>query len=119
MLKITEGGRARCASLEYAERFKNFTHKCQAGGVDKEHEEKLAFLSLTSALTEGSGHPTIDEIVKFADEHKAEIDAVIEKVLETLAIPHMEGQSPQSNETAGSAVTSKRIEPAYSVAVPQ
>jgi hypothetical protein len=99
MLKITEDGRARCASLDYAERLNNFTLKCQAEGVDKEIEEKLAVFQLTSELTEGSGpddtYPTIDEIVRFADEHKTEIDATIAKMLDTLTIHFAKGS--QSN----------------------
>jgi hypothetical protein len=54
MLKITDEGRARCASLEYAEEFNNFTLKCQAEGLDKELEEKFAIFQLTTELTEGS-----------------------------------------------------------------
>ena len=95
MLKITEEGRARCASLEYAEKFNNFTLKCQAEGVDKDLEEKLAIFQLTTELTEGSGPddtpPTIDEIVRFADEHKTEIDAAIAKMLDKLTIHFTKG----------------------------
>ena len=96
MLKITEEGRARCASLEYAEKFSNFTLKCQAEGLDKELEEKLVIFQLTTELTEGSEPdetlPTIDEIVRFADEHKTEINAAIAKMFETLTIDFINGR---------------------------
>jgi hypothetical protein len=95
MLKITEQGRARCATVEYAEQFNKFTLKCQTDGLDKELEDKLAIFQLTTELTEDSepGHtpPTIDEIVRFADEHKTEIDAAISKVLNTLTIHSIKG----------------------------
>jgi hypothetical protein len=96
MLKITEAGRAKCASLEFAEKFEIFMLECEAQGVDKKHEETMAIFSVTSALTEGSvgRRPTIDEILRFADEHKTEIDAAITKMLDTLTIHYsMSGQS--------------------------
>jgi hypothetical protein len=74
----------------WSELCNNFTLKCQAEGLDKELEEKLAIFQLTTELTEGSEPhdtlPTIDEIVRFADEHKMEIDAAIAKILDTLTI---------------------------------
>jgi hypothetical protein len=88
MLKITEAGRAKCASLEFAEKFKVFTIQCTNQGVEKKYEEMMAIFSVTSALTEGSvdRRPTIDEILRFASEQKTEIDAAISKMLDTLAI---------------------------------
>jgi hypothetical protein len=88
MLKITEAGRAKCASLEFAEKFRIFILECEEKGVEKKHEETMAILSVTSALTEGSvdTRPTIDDILRFAGEHRREIDATIAKVLDTLTI---------------------------------
>ena len=88
MLKITEAGRAKCASLEFAERFEAFTLECARQGVEKRHEETMAVFSVTSALTEGSveTRPTNDEILRFAGEHKTEIDAAIARMLDTLTI---------------------------------
>jgi hypothetical protein len=88
MLKITEAGRANCASLKFAEKFEFFTIECAREGVEKKHAEAMAVFSVTSALTEGSvdRRPTIDEIMQFASEHKTEIDAAISKMLDSLAI---------------------------------
>jgi hypothetical protein len=88
MLKITEAGRAKCASLEFAEKFEFFTIECAREGVEKKHEKAMAVFSVTSVLTEGSvdRRPTTDEILRFASEHKPEIDAAISKMLDTLAI---------------------------------
>jgi hypothetical protein len=86
MLKITEAGRAKCASLEFAEKFGIFMLECEEQGVEKKHEETMAIFSVTSALTEGSvdTRPTMDDILRFADEHKTEIDAAITKLFDTL-----------------------------------
>src|ERR1700691_4799656 len=88
MLKITEAGRAKCESLEFAEKFEIFMLECEQQGVEKKHEETMAIFSVTSALTEGSvdTRPTIDDILRFADEHRREIDATIAKMLDTLTI---------------------------------
>jgi hypothetical protein len=88
MLKITEAGRAKCASLEFAMKYEFFTFECARQGVEKKHADAMTAFSVTSALTEGSvdRRPTIDEILQFASEHKTEIDAAISKMLDTLAI---------------------------------
>jgi len=93
MLKITEAGRAKCASLEFTEKFKVFTIQCTNEGVEKKYEETMAIFSVTSALTEGSvdRRPTIDEILRFADKHKPEIDAVLGQMLDTLTIRYTHG----------------------------
>ena len=96
MLKITEAGRAKCASLEFAEKFEIFMLECEQQGVEKKHEETMAIFSVTSALTEGSVNtrPTIDDILRFADEHRREIDATIAQMLDALTIHYsMDGQS--------------------------
>ena len=88
MLKITEAGRAKCASLEFARKFEFFTIECAREGVEKRHVEAMAVFSVTSTLTEGSvdRRPTFDEILRFASEHKAEIEAAISRMLDTLAV---------------------------------
>jgi hypothetical protein len=93
MLKITEAGKAKCATLEFADKFRTFTLECKKQGVEKKHEETMAIFSVTSALTEGSvdRRPTIDEILRFADEHRTEIDAAITKMLDTLTIYYTKG----------------------------
>jgi hypothetical protein len=93
MLKITEAGKAKCASLEFAEKFKVFTIQCTNQGVEKKYEETMAIFSVTSALTEGSvdRRPTIDEILRFAHEHKTEIDAALGQMLNTLTICYTRG----------------------------
>jgi hypothetical protein len=93
MLKITEVGRAKCASVEFAEKFNIFMIECEEQGVEEKHKETLAIVSLTSALTEGSvdTRPTIDDILRFADEHKREIDVTIAKMLDTLTIYYTTG----------------------------
>ena len=93
ILKITEAGKAKCASLEFAEKFKVFTIQCTNQGVEKKYEETMAIFSVTSALTEGSvdRRPTIDEILQFADEHKTEIEAAIAKMLDPLTIYYTKG----------------------------
>ena len=96
MLKITEAGRAKCASLEFAEKFEIFMLECEQQGLEKQHEETLAIFSVTSALTEGSvdTYPTIDAILRFADEHRREIEATIAKMLDNLTIYYtMDSQS--------------------------
>jgi hypothetical protein len=97
MLKITAAGRAKCASLEFAEKFEIFMLECEAQGVEKTHEETMAIFSVTSALTEGSvdTRPTIDDILRFADEHKTEIDTAIRQMFDTLTIHY--SMSSQSN----------------------
>jgi len=97
MLKITEAGRAKCASLEFAEKFEIFMLECEEQGVEKKHEETMAIFSVTSALTEGSvdTRPTIDDILRFADEHRREIDVTIAKMLDTLTIHY--SMANQSN----------------------
>ena len=97
MLKITEAGKAKCASLEFADKFRTFTLECKKQGVEKKHEETMAIFSVTSALTEGSvdRRPTIDEILRFADEHKTEIDAAIAKMLDILTMRY--STASQSN----------------------
>ena len=96
MLKITEAGRAKCASLEFAEKFEIFILECKEKRVEKKHEETMAILSVTSALTEGSvdTRPTIDDILRFADKHRREIDATIAQLLDALTIHYsMDSQS--------------------------
>jgi hypothetical protein len=97
MLKITAAGRAKCASLEFAEKFEIFMLECEAQGVEKTHEETMAIFSVTSALTEGSvdTRPSTDDILRFADEHKTEIDTAIRQMFDTLTIHY--SMSSQSN----------------------
>jgi hypothetical protein len=96
MLKITAAGRAKCASVEFAEKFEIFMLECEEQGVEKKHEETMAIFSVTSALTEGSvdTRPSIDDILRFADEHRREIVATIAQMLDTLTIHYsMDTQS--------------------------
>ena len=88
MLKITEAGRAKCASLEFAEKFEIFMLECEQQGVEKKDGEAMAIFSVASALTEGSvdTRPTFDDILRFADEHMREIDATIAQMLDALTI---------------------------------
>jgi hypothetical protein len=46
MLKITAAGRARCASLEFAEKFEVFMREREDQGVEKKYEETLAIFRL-------------------------------------------------------------------------
>jgi hypothetical protein len=96
MLKITDAGRAKCASLEFAQKFEIFMLECERQGVEKKHEEAMAIFSVTSALTEGSVDklPTFDDILRFADEHRREIEATIAQMLDALTIHYfMDSQS--------------------------
>ena len=96
MLKITAAGKAKCATLAFAEKFEFFMLECEVQGVEKKHEEAMAIFSITSALTEGSvaRRPAIDEILRFANEHRREIDATIAQMRATLTIHHCMDTQP-------------------------
>ena len=96
MLKITEAGKAKCASLAFAEKFEFFMLECEVQCVEKRYEEAMAIFSITSALTEGSmdRRPAIDEILRFANEHRGEIDATIAQMRATLTIHHCMDAQP-------------------------
>jgi hypothetical protein len=102
VLKITEAGRAKVASPEFAEEIRQFVlvSKCagmKEGATEYEIEGRVALaLSETEdrfriAFTgedefgvalEQKGY---DDITWFTDEHKAEIDAAIAKIFDTLS----------------------------------
>jgi hypothetical protein len=101
MLKITEEGRAKVASPEFAEEIRQFVlvSKCagmKEGATEYEIEERVALaLSGTEnrfriAFTEEDEfgvaleQKDYDDITRFTDEHKAEIDTAIAKIFDTL-----------------------------------
>jgi hypothetical protein len=103
MLKITEEGRAKVASPEFAEEIRQFVlvSKCagmKEGATEDEIEGRVALaLSGTEdrfriAFTEEDEFGVAlepkdyDDIKWFTDEHKTEINEVIKKIAETIKI---------------------------------
>jgi hypothetical protein len=94
MLKMTEEGRDRVASLGFAEMIRAFDKYQVQRRVNQETRERMLRMIFAKVLAEPDRLPELladeysDELRQFADKHAAEIDVAVGKCLYTTLMIH-------------------------------
>ena len=96
-IRITEAGRERVASPEFAEELRTLIVQCRASGKSEEEGKPfiIAKVALALASLEGIEPDMGTEFAKYANGNAEEIDAAIGQCLKTLMIDDY-GPSSQS-----------------------